>query len=78
MSVFCSCAEGKIVYRNGEPVQQIALYAHDCDYVAWRNSLIPEAERLADKACSRIREYGKWSVEFHHIMNQLVRDGENQ
>jgi hypothetical protein len=78
MSARCSCNEGKIEYRNGQPVLRNELYAHNCDYIDWRNSLIPRAERLADELYSRVREYGKWSVEFHHRMNKLVKDGENQ
>lgn len=78
MSVFCSCAEGKIDYDNNGGVRRTELHVHNCDYVDWRNSLIPEAERLADKRCSRVNEYGRWSLEFHHIMNHLVREKENQ
>jgi len=78
MTVFCSCAEGKIEYRNGQPVLRNDLHVHNCDYIDWRNSLIPRAEKLADEVYSRVKEYGKWSLEFHRVMGRLVKNGENQ
>lgn len=70
----CDCDEGKIKEENGD-IKYTALNAHDCLYVHWRNSLIPVAEKLASEVWDIAKDHGKWSREFHHMMNQLVEKG---
>lgn len=48
------------------------LHVHDCAYVEKRNTLIPQAEKIADK--EHERNSGAWSIAFHRAMNKLMAD----
>ena len=76
--MMCSCTEAWIDHHDGNPPQPTGRDAHDCEYVSWRNSLIPLAERTADTVFKRYQEAAKWSLFFHHEMNRLVKEKENQ
>ena len=51
---------------------------HDCDYVAARNKLIPEAERIATAEFDPVKD-PIWSQRFHEAMKLLwhERDSRN-
>ena len=81
----CDCKEGKFTKDGREIV--IGLNVHDCQYIAQRNSLIPEAAMLAtckykirDSAIEPSWWDGKpvkvnlWSREFLDQMDKLARN----
>lgn len=47
---------------------------HDCDYVAVRNKLIPEAERIATAEFDPAKDLMIWSQRFHEVMKLLWRE----
>ncbi len=56
---------------------------HNCMYVDYRNSLIPKAEAVANKACGLSGEDGevvddisakRWNRVFHDTMSKLCRN----
>lgn len=87
----CECSEGmtKVFNKKGHivAIEQNSLGAHDCNYIAMRNALIPHAARRATELYppSYIEKKWKsgfkivtlanpgWTAEFFRIMDQLVK-----
>jgi len=70
----CQCNEGIIEDENTGERKPIGLYVHDCAYIAWRNDLIPRAEKRASEIFDRLRNAAEWSSAFHREMNHLVEN----
>lgn len=66
--VTCQCSEGFIVALDGIGrkigERRTGIKAHDCEYIAARNALIPEAERFA----------AAYKEPFGKTMERLVRE----
>jgi hypothetical protein len=60
----CSCAESKI---NGV---ETGLCAHDCNYIALRNSCLEAAISFADRHASR--NTNAWTLVFFRSMDRLM------
>ena len=70
----CSCAEGRYTAKTGELVA-VSIHAHSCEYVRFRNSLIPEAAAIADRLVSRDdRGRRRWVQLFVRHLERLMRE----
>jgi hypothetical protein len=49
---YCNCAEGTFEGVDGLPHRTTGQ--HDCDYIAQRNSLVDEAERMAEETLAKL------------------------
>ncbi len=78
----CSCSEGMsertIGFKNNDPKRRIfapeamptGLGVHNCEYIARRNSVLNEAERIATEHAGKLHEPG-WQQAFSHAVNRL-------
>ncbi len=69
----CRCDEASYVSKYGEEIRQ-RNSPHDCEYIAFRNGLIPEASELANSRSGPSHVAGwtwRWSREFTHAMDEL-------
>lgn len=74
VDVTCPCNEGFIsLYGEDgklEGYERTGVKAHDCDYIRWRNSKIPEAEEICRMMGLPIEGLG-----FLRIMDAICRNG---
>lgn len=70
----CQCPEGTLVEvgTDEQPTGVVLTMpaAHSCDYVAWRNTFIPEAAAQADSACTNGTP--EWTRAFLAAMEALI------
>jgi hypothetical protein len=74
MTQDCKCPEGRYLDKTGKERKVPAQ--HNCDYIARRNSMIPEAERRANAATKAERgtllHSQAWSRAFFAAVNELM------
>lgn len=76
----CSCDEGYFLSQARQKIARIfpaAEAKHDCRYIEERNTLIPQAEEIADKKFDRKKRKYAWAFEFHRAMNRLWAGKQN-
>lgn len=70
----CTCAEAYYIDKQGRT--KYFKGQHDCQYIAKRNSLIPEAERRANLATKHERgtllHAQSWARAFNAVMAELM------
>lgn len=70
----CECTEGFLTTRgaDGSVHRERLPGVHDCIYIKWRNGLIPEAERIADR---RFKPHShEWCGAYMNAMETLVAE----